>query len=33
MTKESFFFIAAEETLKPELITKIKDQIGEMQNA
>jgi putative methanogenesis marker protein 17 len=33
MTKESFFFIAAEETLKPELIAKIKAKIGEMENA
>ena len=33
MTKESFFFIAAEETLKPELIAKIKEKIREMENA
>jgi putative methanogenesis marker protein 17 len=33
MTKESFFFIAAEETLKPELIAKTKEKIREMENA
>ena len=33
MSKESFFFIAAEETLTPELIAKTKEKIREMQNA
>jgi hypothetical protein len=33
MTKDSFFFIAAEETLKPELIAKTKEKIREMENA
>jgi putative methanogenesis marker protein 17 len=33
MTKDRFFFIAAEETLKPELIAKIKEKIKVMENA
>jgi len=33
MTKDSFFFIAAEETLKPEMITEMKQKIREMENA
>jgi putative methanogenesis marker protein 17 len=33
MTADSFFFIAAEETLKPELIAEIKEKIRGMQNA
>ena len=33
MTEDSFFFIAAEETLTPELITEIKDKIRSMENA
>jgi putative methanogenesis marker protein 17 len=33
MTAKSFFFIAAEETLTPELIGRIKEKIGEMENA
>jgi hypothetical protein len=33
MTKDSFFFIAAEESLKPEMISEIKEKIGEMENA
>jgi putative methanogenesis marker protein 17 len=33
MTKDSFFFIAAEETLKPELIAEMKHKIREMENA
>jgi putative methanogenesis marker protein 17 len=33
MTADSFFFIAAEETLKPELIAKIKEKIRVMENA
>jgi putative methanogenesis marker protein 17 len=33
MTEKSFFFIAAEESLTPELISRIKEKMGEMQNA
>ncbi|MDM7940784.1 MAG: methanogenesis marker 17 protein [Methanothrix sp.] len=33
MTKDSFFFIAAEETLTPELIAKTKEKVREMENA
>jgi putative methanogenesis marker protein 17 len=33
MAKDSFFFIAAEETLKPELISEIKEKIRSMENA
>ncbi|MCX6669747.1 MAG: methanogenesis marker 17 protein [Methanothrix sp.] len=33
MTKDSFFFIAAEETLKPEMIAEMKQKIREMENA
>jgi len=33
MTKDSFFFIAAEETLKPEMIGKVREKIKEMENA
>jgi putative methanogenesis marker protein 17 len=33
MTENSFFFVAAEETLKPELIIEIKEKIRSMENA
>jgi len=33
MTKDSFFFIAAEENLKPEMIGKVRQKIREMENA
>lgn len=33
MTKDSFFFIAAEESLKPEMVSEIKEKIREMENA
>lgn len=33
MAKDSFFFIAAEETLKPELILEVKEKIRSMENA
>ncbi len=33
MTKDSFFFIAAEETLEPEMISEIREKIREMENA
>ena len=33
MTKDSFFFIAAEENLKPEMIAKVRQKIREMENA
>lgn len=33
MTKDSFFFIAAEESLSEELISKIRENIRRMQNA
>lgn len=33
MGEKSFFFIAAEETLTPELIKEIKEKIGSMENA
>jgi len=33
MTPDSFFFIAAEESLTPELISKTQEKIREMQNA
>ena len=33
MTKDSFFFIAAEEALNPELISEIEKKIREMKNA
>jgi putative methanogenesis marker protein 17 len=33
MGERSFFFIAAEETLKPELISEIKEKIRSMENA
>ncbi len=33
MTKDSFFFIAAEESIKPELISEIEKKIREMENA
>lgn len=33
MGEKSFFFIAAEETLTPELINEIKEKIGSMKNA
>lgn len=33
MTEKSFFFIAAEDALDPELISEIRDKIGRMENA
>jgi putative methanogenesis marker protein 17 len=33
MTEKSFFFIAAEDTLKEELISEVKDKIRGMENA
>jgi len=33
MTKDSFFFIAAEESLTPEILTEVKEKIREMENA
>jgi putative methanogenesis marker protein 17 len=33
MTKDSFFFIAAEESLTPEMVSEIKVKIREMENA
>jgi hypothetical protein len=33
MTQNSFFFISAEDTLKPELISEIKEKIRSMENA
>ena len=33
MTDKSFFFIAAEDTLKPELISEVKERIRSMENA
>ena len=33
MTDKSFFFIAAEDTLKPELISEVKEKIRSMENA
>jgi len=33
MTKDSFLFIAAEEMLTPEMVSEIKEKIGEMENA
>ncbi len=33
MTENSFFFVAAEETLKQELISEIKEKIRSMENA
>jgi len=33
MTEKSFFFIAAEDTLTPELLTEIKNKIRSMENA
>jgi hypothetical protein len=33
MTKDSFFFIAAEESLTPEMVSEIKGKIREMENA
>jgi hypothetical protein len=33
MTKESFFFIAAEESLTPDMVSEIKGKIREMENA
>ena len=33
MTKDSFFFVAAEESIKPELISEIEEKIREMENA
>ncbi|VVB63127.1 Uncharacterised protein [uncultured archaeon] len=33
ITDKSFFFIAAEDTLKPELISDVKEKIRSMENA
>jgi len=33
MTKDSFFFVAAEESLTPEMVSDIKEKIREMENA
>ena len=33
MTKDSFFFVAAEESLSPEMVSDIKEKIREMENA
>jgi putative methanogenesis marker protein 17 len=33
MTENSFFFIAAEDTLKPEMISEIREKIRSMENA
>ncbi|VVB69108.1 Uncharacterised protein [uncultured archaeon] len=33
MTKDSFLFIAAEESLKPEMIGRVRQKIREMENA
>jgi len=33
MTKDSFFFIAAEESLTPEMVSEIEGKIREMENA
>jgi putative methanogenesis marker protein 17 len=33
MTEKSFFFIAAEDTLKPELISEVTEKIRSMENA
>lgn len=33
MTDEGFFFIAAEETITPELITEVREKIRRMENA
>jgi putative methanogenesis marker protein 17 len=33
MTEKSFFFIAAEDTLKPELISEVREKIRGMENA
>jgi len=33
MTKDSFFFIAAEESLTPEMVSEIRGKIREMENA
>ena len=33
MTKDSFFFIAAEESLTPEILSEIEGKIREMENA
>jgi hypothetical protein len=33
MTKDSFFFIAAEESLTPGMVSEIKGKIREMENA
>jgi putative methanogenesis marker protein 17 len=33
MTEKSFFFIAAEDTLKPELISEVREKIRSMENA
>ena len=33
MTKDSFLFIAAEESLTPEMVSEIKEKIREMENA
>jgi putative methanogenesis marker protein 17 len=33
MTDKSFFFIAAEDTLKPEMVSEVKEKIRSMENA
>jgi len=33
ITENSFFFLAAEEALAPQLISEIKEKIGSMENA
>ncbi len=33
MAKDSFFFLAAEETIKPEMIAEAKDRLGGMRDA
>lgn len=33
MGKDSFFFFAAEETIKPEMVAEAKEKLGGMQNA
>ncbi|MDD4579635.1 MAG: DUF2113 family protein, partial [Methanothrix sp.] len=33
MTKDSFLFVAAEESLTPEILSEIKEKIREMENA
>jgi hypothetical protein len=33
MGKESFFFLAAEETIKPEMVAEAKEKLGGMRDA